>query len=76
MKVDCYNACECYFSDLEFGDSFYSDGFLYLKAFDKNWRDPDNGIAVKLSTGYLEVFSFQDKVIKADAKVVAVTPIE
>lgn len=76
MKVDCYNACECYFSDLEFGDPFYSGGFLYIKVFDKNWHDPDNGIAVKLNTGYLEEFEFSDTVTKADAKVVVVNPIE
>lgn len=76
MKVDCYNACECCFSDLEYGDAFYTDGHLYIKIFDRNWKDPDNGLAVKLDTGYLTEFDFCETVTKADAKVVAVNPIE
>lgn len=76
MRIDCYNASECYFSDLEFGDCFYFQSNLYLKAFDRNWKDPDNGLAVKLDTGYICEFEFSEKVIKADAKIVAVNPIE
>ena len=76
MKVDCYNACEVEFSDIEFGDAFYWQSQLYIKAHDITSHDAFRGVCVDLSTGYLASISFEEKVIKADAKVVAVNPIE
>ena len=75
MKIDCYNACSCYFSDLEFGDVFYYLDTLWLKVFDATWNNPDRGLAVRLDTGSISPFEFSESVIKANAKVVAENPL-
>ena len=69
MRVDCYNACECAISEIEIGDTFYYDGYLYIRA-NEAVIAPDNCIGVRLDNGDITIFRSGELVTKADTKVV------
>ena len=53
MKVDCYNASEIWFADIEVGDTFYYCGTLYLKV---TVVGESSSSAVDLGRGYIIEF--------------------
>lgn len=72
MRIDCYNACECGLGDLDFGDTFYLDGALYLKV--QCYFNPSKSgysYIVDLARGAMRSESDETIVAKADTKVVA-----
>lgn len=75
MRVDCYNACECLISELEYGDTFYYLGALWIKV---NLgvalhTESDKTAIVDLATGELDTVLNSTRVVMADTKVVANT---
>ena len=72
MRVDCYNACECAISEIEIGDTFYYDGYLYIRA-NEAVIAPDNCVAVRLDSGDVSICRPDLLVTKADTKVVVNT---
>ena len=74
MKVDCYNACECMVDSLEYGDTCYYSGKVWIKANVTDLPVTSNKCAiVALDTGELRVVDATMMVVLADTKVVANT---
>ena len=74
MKVDCYNACECEVSSLEYGDTCYHASRIWIKANVNEIPITSNKCAlVALDTGEMKVVEANMKVVLADTKVVANT---
>ena len=73
MKVDCYNASACLISSLQYGDTFYYDGELYLRVNADLRTDNDHCScwAVALGNGALIPINPDIPVVLADTKVVA-----
>lgn len=75
MRVDCYNACECPISAVEYGDTCYYRGELYLKvnpcAFPVDIIT--SCVIVSLGDGMLQMVDSDTLVTLADTKVVANT---
>lgn len=73
MRVDCYNACETEIAELEFGDTCYYLGTVWIKV-NVNPALAITGCAiVALNTGELRIVDSSTNVILADTKVVANT---
>ena len=73
MRVDCYNACETEIAELEFGDTCYYLGTVWIKV-NVNPSLAITGCAiVALNTGELRIVDSSTCVILADTKVVANT---
>ena len=74
MRVDCYNACECPISAIEYGDTFYYRNNLWIKVNASCMPlDNDDCAIVALDIGELVIVKGDTAVIKADTKVVAST---
>lgn len=77
MRVDCYNASECPLSSLDYGDTFYLDGRLYIKVgvadVDVVAEYPGRCYIVSLDRGELKSVKEDIAVILADTKVVVNT---
>ena len=75
MRVDCYNASSCLISSIQYGDTFYYDGELYIRvnADLRNGCDHCSCWAVALGNGALVPISPNVSVVLADTKVVANT---
>ena len=69
MRIDCYNASECTIDEIDYGDTFYLNGILYIHINQTMFGYTDNQYAVDLATGMLEKFKPHTVVIKADAVV-------
>ena len=71
MRIDCYNASECSISELEYGDTFYREGILYLKTNVSPFMLPEHScFAVSLDVGLLTRFDDNTIVTIAETKVV------
>ena len=74
MRVDCYNACECPISSVDYGDTFYLSDTVCMKINIDVIRTLVNDVAyVRLDTGEVCIASGETFVIMADTKVVANT---
>lgn len=76
MRVDCYNASECPISSIQYGDTFYHQGELYLRvntAMKHSLEDETTCWAVALGDGMLMPFDADGSVTLADTKVVVNT---
>lgn len=74
MRVDCYNACECTVDSLEYGDTCYYSGKVWIKANANDLPVTSGKCAiVALDTGELKVVDVDMMVVLADTKVVANT---
>ena len=74
MRVDCYNACECPLSSLDYGDTFYLNETVCIRININVVKVLTNDIAyARLDTGEVFVTSGDTMVILADTKVVANT---
>ena len=76
MRVDCYNACECPISSIQYGDTFYYNSELYMKVntdLKSSLNDATICWAVTLGDGMLTPFGEDTSVILADTKVVVNT---
>lgn len=75
MKIDCYNACTCPISSIQYGDTFYYDNELYIRV-DADARTKVDHVscwAVALGNGALVPINPDTIVTLADTKVVANT---
>lgn len=76
MRIDCYNACECSVSSIQYGDTCYYNGDLYIRVNPSNFRScvgGDECLLVKLCTGDMITVHQSTSVVLADTKVVANT---
>lgn len=74
MRVDCYNASECDISSVEYGDTCYYSGKLWIRANVSEVPITSNKCAiVALDTGDMKVVDSNTQVVLADTKVVANT---
>ena len=72
MRVDCYNACETVLEEIEYGDTFYYLGKLYMRvSFDIG--ELERSVVVDLAKGEAIFMPNNTQVILADTKVVANT---
>jgi hypothetical protein len=74
MRVDCYNASECPLTSLDYGDTFYLDGVLYIKLgiadVDVVADYPGRCFIASLDKGELKSVKDDIAVILADTKVI------
>lgn len=74
MRIDCYNACETTISELEFGDTCYYLGRLWIKVNAIGIPvKPTDSVMVALDSGELSLVDNETNVILADTKVIANT---
>lgn len=78
MRIDCYNACACNVSSVEYGDTFYYEDRLYIKVrMGDSVGHSLNGLQlcyiVALDIGELIAVEPDTQVILADTKVVVNT---
>ena len=73
MRVDCYNACECPISALDYGDTFYYADTVCMRVSTFNNVFGDDCAYVRLDTGEVWACKPDLAVVKADTKVVANT---
>lgn len=75
MRVDCYNASECPLTALDYGDTFYLDGVLYIKLgiadVDVVAEFPGRVFIASLDKGELRSVKDDVAVLYADTRVVA-----
>lgn len=74
MRIDCYNACETWVSEVEYGDTFYYKGSLYMRvSADIIGLELGDCVIVDLAKGDLTVVKGETDVILADTKIVVNT---
>ena len=74
MRIDCYNACETEIAELEFGDTCYYLGTVWMKVNPYSLPVSSTGCAiVALNNGEMRIVDSSTSVILADTKVVANT---
>lgn len=75
MRINCYNATETTISALEYGDTFYLDGTLYIKVapndVDLITTQQCRSFIVDLARGVLRSIKSDTNVLLADTTVVA-----
>lgn len=78
MRIDCYNACECEVSSVEYGDTFYYNGRLCMRCrlgegITSQAECTNCVYIIYLDVGEVMAVEYDTIVILANTKVVADT---